>query len=142
MIFQDLRLIEDLSVYDNVAIAARAAGRGWKDFAPRIDELLAWIGLARLAEDPANRLDDESRRRLAVARAVINRPDLIIADEPAGEAGLAILKLLSDLNRAGTAVLIATEDEDLATRSGAEITHMDRAVGFESGALVGRRLGR
>jgi cell division transport system ATP-binding protein len=142
MIFQDLRLIDDLSVFDNVALAARATGRGWKDFAPRIDELLAWVGLARLADDPANRLDDDSRRRLALARAVINRPDLIIADEPAGETGLAMLKLLSDLNRAGTAVLIATEDEDLARRSGAEITHMDRAVGFESGALVVRRLGR
>jgi ABC-type ATPase involved in cell division len=56
---------------------------------------------------------------LAVARAVINRPDLLIADEPSGEA---VLKLLSDLNRAGTTMLIATRDADLAAQSGAEVT--------------------
>jgi len=119
MIFQDLRLIDDLTARDNIALAARAAGRARDDFDEPIGELLRWVGLADHADVPASTLDEDRRGRLAVARAVINRPDLLIADEPRGEA---VLRLLSDLNRAGTAMLIATRDADLATQSGAEVT--------------------
>ncbi len=121
VIFQDLRLIDELSSHDNIALAARAAGRRAGSYDREIGELLAWVGLARRADTPAADLDEEGRRRLAVARAVINRPDLVIADEPSGGTGLAILRLLSDLNQAGTAMLIATRDADLAMRSGAEV---------------------
>jgi cell division transport system ATP-binding protein len=131
MMFQDLRLIDDLSAYDNVALAARAAGRRRGSYGAQIDELLAWVGLARRADDPAGDLDDEGRRRLALARAVINRPDVVIADEPSGSNGMAILKLLSDLNQAGTAILIATRDAELAARSGAEVTHLSRPSSIE-----------
>jgi cell division transport system ATP-binding protein len=119
MIFQDLRLMDDLSAYGNVALAARAAGRTPDDYDKPLAEVLSWVGLARQARERAAALDEEDRGRLAVARAVINRPDLLIADEPRGEA---MLKLLSDLNEAGTAVLIATRDADLASQSGAEVT--------------------
>jgi cell division transport system ATP-binding protein len=119
MIFQDLRLIDDLTVRDNIALAARAAGRGRDDFDGPLNELLGWVGLADHADHTASVLDEERRGRLAVARAVINGPDLLIADEPRGEA---VLRLLSDLNRAGTAMLIATRDAELATQSGAEVT--------------------
>jgi cell division transport system ATP-binding protein len=126
VMFQDLRLIDDLSAYDNVAIAARAAGRRGDTYGRQVDELLAWVGLSRRADEAAGALDDEGRRRLAVARAVINKPEVVIADEPAGSGGLTILKLLSDLNLAGTAVLIATRDADLAARSGAEVINLAR----------------
>jgi len=119
MIFQDLRLVDTLSARDNVALAARAVGRGPDDYDKPITEVLAWVGLARWADDAASELDAEGRGRLAVARAVINRPDLLIADEPRGEA---VLKLLSDLNRTGTTMLIATADAELAEQSGAEVT--------------------
>jgi cell division transport system ATP-binding protein len=122
VMFQDLRLVDVMSVWDNVALAARAAGRGRDDYGRQIDELLAWVGLARRAAEPSGGLDEEGRRRVALARAVINRPDLILADEPDGGQGMAILKLLSDLNLAGTAMLIATRDQVLAGRSGAELT--------------------
>ena len=119
MIFQDLRLVDDLSARDNVALAARAVGRSPDDYEKPIVEVLSWVGLARKADETAFHLDAEGRGRLAVARAVINRPDLLIADEPSGEG---VLKLLSDLNRAGTTMLIATSDADLAAQSGAEVT--------------------
>jgi cell division transport system ATP-binding protein len=128
VMFQDLRLIDALSAYDNIAIAARAAGRDRENYGDQVDALLAWVGLTRRADDPAGDFDEEGRRRLAVARAVINRPDVVIADEPAGSSGLVILKLLSDLNQAGTAVLIATRDADLAARSGAEQVQLGRPV--------------
>ena len=121
MIFQDLRLIDDLSARDNVALAARAAGRSPDDYAKPLAEVLGWVGLTRQADDPVAHLDAEGRGRVAVARAVINAPDLLIADEPAGEA---VLKLLADLNEAGTTILMATRDADLAEQSGAEVTSL------------------
>lgn len=121
VVFQHLRLIDTLSARDNVALAARAAGRAPGAYDSALDEVLAWVGLARRADEACGALDAEGRGRLAMARAVINRPDLLIVDEPTGEA---VLKLLSELNRAGTTMLIATRDTELAMRSGAEVTHL------------------
>jgi cell division transport system ATP-binding protein len=127
-IFQNPRLVEDLSSRDNIALAAEAAGRRPADYASHIEELLAWVGLGRRADMMAGGLDEEGRRRLAVARAVINRPDLLIADEPGLESGMVILKLLADLNEAGTTILMATQDLDLAARSGAQVTLLTHAT--------------
>jgi cell division transport system ATP-binding protein len=126
-IFQYPRLVEDLSVRDNVALAAAAADREALDYNRQIDEVLAWVGLGRRARLMAGGLAEDDRRRLAVARAVINRPDLLIADEPVGEGGLEILKLLADLNEAGTTLLMAMHDADLAGRSGAGVTLLTHA---------------
>jgi cell division transport system ATP-binding protein len=123
VIFQDLRLIDELSARDNVALAARAGGRSADDYDKPLVEVLSWVGMTRKADEPVSHLDADGRGRVAVARAVINRPDLLVADEPEGEG---VLKLLSDLNRAGTTMLIATSDSDLASQSGAEVTALVR----------------
>jgi cell division transport system ATP-binding protein len=125
MVFDDPRLIEDLTAFDNVALAARVAGRKAAAYRDQVAELLTWIGLgARMASLPSQ-LSAAEQRSLAIARAVINSPDLLIADEPTGRlegtARFGVLRLLADLNRAGTTVLIATRDAVLAEGSGAPV---------------------
>jgi ABC-type ATPase involved in cell division len=129
---EDLRLADELTAFDNVALAARAADRDPDDYEEPVREVLGWVGLRRQTDEPARGLDAEGRRRLALARAVINRPDLVVADEPDGGQGLAIARLLADLNRAGTAVLIATSDADLAASSGAPFTRLGAMAGAEA----------
>jgi cell division transport system ATP-binding protein len=126
IMFQDLRLIGELSVRDNIALAAHAAERERATLDRDIAELLAWVGLARRSAIAAIDLDEEGRRRLALSRALINRPDIVLADEPAGRTGQGLLSLLADLNGAGTAILLATRDGTLAANAGAEITHLGR----------------
>ncbi len=121
MIFHDLRLVEDMSAHDNIALAALAADRAPQNYEAEVAELLAWVGLTRKADVAAGSLNGEGRRRLAVARALINRPELVVADEPFGDS---TFKLLSDLNSGGIAILIATRDLDLAVNAGAEITQL------------------
>jgi cell division transport system ATP-binding protein len=126
-IFQQLRLIDDLSAYDNLALAARAADRAPEDYGQEITEALGWVGLGRRADSMVADLGEEGRRRLAVARAVINRPELILADEPAGRHGPAIMRLLADLNAAGMAILLATRDGTIAASAGGDVTHLAKA---------------
>jgi cell division transport system ATP-binding protein len=118
MIYQDLRLADELDAYGNIALAVRAAGGDQIARGPDIEETLAWLGLAKSEGRPAGDLAAKARRRLALARAVINRPDLLIADEPFGEGDDGILGLLRDVNRGGTAVLLATADLSVAARVG------------------------
>jgi cell division transport system ATP-binding protein len=122
MIHQDPQLLDEHTVYDNLAIAVRAAGRSPENLGSDIDEALAWVGLRRRGGAMGGTLDAEGRRRLAIARAVINRPDLIIADEPCADGDLSRLRLLADVNRAGTALLIATRDAELAGRCGSDVS--------------------
>ena len=94
-----------------------------------VAELLAWVGLKhRMHAMPATLAGGE-KQRLAIARAVVNRPEILLADEPTGnvdpEMGLRILKLFVELNRLGTTVLFATHDEDLVARSGMPVLHLE-----------------
>ena len=127
-IFQDLRLLDHLSAFDNAALAPRLSGRSVANYRAEVAELLTWVGLGQRMGVAAGALSDLDRRRLAVARAVAGRPALILADEPAGKlqpAGqVAILRLLANLGQAGMTMLIATRDETTAARSGAATLHI------------------
>ena len=130
IIFQDLRLVLELSAFDNVAMAARALGRPLADYRTPVEELLAWVGLARRANDRAEELPPEGRRRLALARALINSPDLLIADEPTDgltdKARNSLLQLIGEVHAAGTAVLLATRDPNIALASGGAVLALER----------------
>lgn len=114
VVFQDFRLLEHLSVFDNVALPLRVAGQPRASYADDVADLLAWVGLGeRMHAHPAS-LSGGEQQRAAIARAVITKPELLIADEPTGNVDLAmgrrLLRLFVELNRLGATVLIATHD--------------------------------
>ena len=130
MVFADRRLLEHLNAFDNVALPLRLAGRKPADYAADVVELLAWVGLSdKMAAYPLT-LSGGEQQRLAIARAVVGRPDLLIADEPTGdvdhEMAVRILRLFVELNRLGTTLLIATHDRELVARSGKPVMHIER----------------
>ncbi len=123
VVFQDFRLLDHLSVFDNAALPLRLRGAKRTDYAADVEEMLAWVGLADRSHTLPSSLSGGEKQRLAIARAVMARPDLILADEPTGSVDPAmaerLLKLFQALNRLGATVLIASHDEALAERSGA-----------------------
>jgi cell division transport system ATP-binding protein len=129
VVFQEFRLLEHLSAFDNVALPLRLARRKPADYRLDVAELMAWVGLGHKLHAMPATLSGGEKQRLAIARAVVNRPDLILADEPTGnvdyELSLRILKLFVELNRLGTTVLIASHDQDLVARSGMPVLRLD-----------------
>lgn len=114
LVFQDFRLLDHLSTYENVALPLRVLGRTEASYREEVIELLRWVGLGdRLWALPPV-LSGGEKQRAAIARAVIARPELLLADEPTGnvDPNLAqrLLRLFVELNRSGTSVVIATHD--------------------------------
>lgn len=114
VVFQDVRLLEHLSVFDNAALPLRIAGKKPASYRNDVAELLAWVGLSeRMHALPAT-LSGGEKQRLAIARAVVGRPDILLADEPTGNVdpplARRLLRLFIEMNKLGTAVVIATHD--------------------------------
>lgn len=121
VVFQDFRLLDHLSAFDNVALPLRLAGRRAGDYARDVKELLGWVGLGEKLHARPPTLSGGEQQRVAIARAVVARPDLLLADEPTGnvDADIAqrLVRLFAELNRLGTTVLIATHDRTLLERT-------------------------
>lgn len=122
VVLHDRRLLDHLDAFENVALPLRLAGRRFADYRPDVAELMAWVGLGdKMSAMPAA-LSGGEQQRLAIARAVVARPELLLADEPTGdvdhEMALRILRLFVELNRLGATVLIASHDAELVARSG------------------------
>jgi cell division transport system ATP-binding protein len=129
VVFQDFRLLDHLSAFDNVALPLRLAGAKPKDYASDVAELLTWVGLGDRFEASPATLSGGEKQRLALARAVVGRPEIILADEPTGnvdaETGRRLIRLLSELNRMGATVLIATHDEALVEAEKRPVLHIE-----------------
>ncbi len=119
-VYQDFRLLPYLSVADNVALPLRLAGRAEASLQPDVAEMLDWVGLDhRAAARPAT-LSGGEQQRAAIARAVVGRPDVLLADEPTGNLDATqarrLMVLLIELHRLGTTVVVATHSEELPQR--------------------------
>ncbi|WP_343684538.1 ATP-binding cassette domain-containing protein [Asticcacaulis sp.] len=128
IVFQDFRLLEHLDVFDNAALPLFVRGEDPRRFEADVIELLTWVGLKTRLHAMPDVLSGGEKQRLAIARAVINRPTLILADEPTGNIdhamGLRIMRLFIELNRLGATVLIATHDEALIRASGMQVLEL------------------
>ena len=120
VVFQDFRLIDHMSIYDNVALPLRVTGKDVKSERDYVQELLYWVGLGDYANAKPEELSGGQKQRAAIARAVINRPALLLADEPTGNVddgiGLKLIRLFEELNKLGTTVVVATHSESLLQR--------------------------
>ncbi len=114
VVFQDFRLLNHLSAFDNIAMPLRISGIEEKDLEGPVNELLSWIGLADRASARPTTLSGGEQQRVAIARAVIGRPEILVADEPTGnvdpEMAVRLLQLFAGLNKLGTTVIVATHD--------------------------------
>jgi cell division transport system ATP-binding protein len=130
VVFQDLLLLDHLSAFDNTALPLRIAGHRPGEYRNDVAELLTWVGLKSRMDALPPTLAGGEKQRLAIARAVVGRPEILLADEPTGnvdhEMALRIYRLFVELNRLGTTVIIATHDQDLVARSARPVLHLDK----------------
>jgi cell division transport system ATP-binding protein len=142
VVFQEFRLLDHLSAFDNVALPLRIAGQRPDEYRKDIAELLEWVGLSRRMHALPPTLSGGEKQRLAIARAVVVRPDILLADEPTGnvdpDMSLRLLRLFVEMNRLGATVLIATHDQTLVRQSGRPVLHLaDGRLARAPGAGLG-----
>ena len=120
VVFQDFRLLPNLSIFDNVALPLRIAGDDETRTRNNVSELLDWVGLGARLKDRPDTLSGGEQQRVAIARAVISKPSLLLADEPTGNVddriAYRLVRLFEELHRSGTAVVVATHNDALVRR--------------------------
>lgn len=134
IVFQDFRIIPKMSVYDNVAFAMRVIGAKEKEIRKRVPYILQLVGLSQKARSMPNELSGGEQQRVSLARALVNNPDLIIADEPTGnvdpEMSHEIVDLLTRINNSGTTVVMVTHEHDLVR------SFQRRVIVIQNGQIV------
>lgn len=129
MVFQDFRLLDDKTVYENVAYVLEIIGASKREIRRKVPEALSRVGLASKAKNFPRQLSGGEQQRVAIARAVVNNPGLIIADEPTGNLDPSnsseIMNMLLDINRSGTTVLVVTHDKGLVDREKKRVICID-----------------
>lgn len=134
MVFQDFRLIPNLNVYENVAFAMRVVEASPREIRRRVPVVLSLVGLSHKYKMFPNELSGGEQQRVSMARAIVNNPTLLIADEPTGnldpETAKEIMDLLDDINKAGTTVLMATHAKDIVD------SMKKRVIAIEKGEIA------
>lgn len=132
IVFQDFRLLQDKTVYENVAYAMRVIGAGPRAIKKQVPNVLSLVGLLGKAKAYPDELSGGEQQRIAVARALVNNPSMLIADEPTGnldpETAWEIMSLLNDINRRGTTVVVATHAKDIVDKMQKRVIAIDQGV--------------
>ncbi|MCI8738675.1 MAG: cell division ATP-binding protein FtsE [Oscillibacter sp.] len=146
VIFQDFRLIEKKTVYENLEFVMRAVGARPRDIKSRIHYVLDLVDLEKKAYSYPTELSGGEQQRVAIARALVNNPETIIADEPTGnldpERSLELMDLLVKINQLGTTVVVVTHEKDLVDRFGKRVITIDsgHVINDGVGGYVGGRI--
>jgi cell division transport system ATP-binding protein len=131
-VFQDFKLLPNKTVFENVAFALQVIGRSRNDIKTQVPQILDLVGLAKKSDDFPSELSGGEQQRVAIARAFINRPLILLADEPTGNLDPAttvgIMKLLDRINRTGTTVLMATHDQSIVNEMRRRVVELDRGT--------------
>ncbi|MEA5152654.1 MAG: cell division ATP-binding protein FtsE [Oscillospiraceae bacterium] len=129
VIFQDYRLIENMSVYDNVAFAMRVVGASGKEISKRVPYVLELVGLEGREKRLPNELSGGEQQRVAIARALVNSPRMIVADEPTGNLdpvrSLELMLLFEKINEMGTTILVVTHEKELVNAFSKRVVTID-----------------
>lgn len=137
VVFQDFRLIESKTVYENVAFAMRAIGARDPEIRERVPYILELVGLETKSRRHPTELSGGEQQRLAIARALVNNPSTIIADEPTGNLdparSLEIMELLQEINKLGTTMLVVTHQMDLVEQFGNRVIAIDEGLVVSDG---------
>ena len=137
VVFQDFRLINKMTVYENVAFAMRVVGAREKEIRERVPYVLELVGLESKMDRHPNEMSGGEQQRLAIARALVNNPSTIIADEPTGnldpERSFEIMALLQEINNLGTTVLVVSHDQNLVELFGKRVIAIDEGVVVSDG---------
>lgn len=139
VVFQDFRLIDNMSVYDNVAFAMRVVGAKNRDIRKRVPYVLELVGLEGRERRLPGELSGGEQQRVAIARALVNNPRMIVADEPTGNLdpvrSLELMLLFEKINEMGTTVLVVTHEKELVN------AFARRVVAIEAGQIVSDEIG-
>jgi cell division transport system ATP-binding protein len=139
VVFQDFKLLPNRTVYDNVAYSLQVIGESRANIKAKVPQILRMVGLATKLNDYPDELSGGEQQRVSLARAFVNQPPLLLADEPTGnldpETSLGIMQLIYRINRAGTTVIVATHDSHMVDRMRRRVIEMSegRVVRDEAG---------
>jgi len=145
VVFQDYKLLPNRTVYDNVAYSLQVIGESRSSIRSKVPQILRMVGLSTKLNDYPDELSGGEQQRVSLARAFVNQPPLLLADEPTGnldpETSLGIMQLIYRINRAGTTVIVATHDSQMVDRMRRRVIEMSegRVVRDERGGMYGRR---
>ena len=141
VVFQEFRLLDHLTAFDNVALPMKVAGVNQNQYREDVSELLNWVGLGHRMTAKPPTLSGGEKQRVALARALVSKPDLILADEPTGNVDPAmserIMKLFVELNKLGAAVIVATHDLHLVQSLGKPVLRISDGRLSRSSSLGG-----
>ena len=132
MVFQDFRLLKDLTVFENVAFAQRVIRTPGREIRENVTEVLRMVGISSKYKALPSQLSGGEQQRVAIARAIVNRPDIILCDEPTGNLDAAtakdIMALLDEINKTGTTIIVITHSNEIAKSMGKRVITLDKGV--------------